>query len=174
MKNALSQTKTFAFEDRNSNNRVITTMDNGLRLTAQPLLPSIVMFFTRTGFTTFDPMRIPVVLQYNIFVPDFKVTCKNNGMAISTPPQRYSFIALCKSPISVTHIPHLLPGLLVSWSTKLTLPDISRSVGGSTQEKKAAVLPLWKQGAWGCWEAEARRLPLWKCPVSYLQATCKQ
>lgn len=32
------------------------------------------MFFSNTGFTIFPPTRIPVVLQYRMFVPDLRVT----------------------------------------------------------------------------------------------------
>lgn len=32
------------------------------------------MFFSNTGFTIFPPTRIPVVLQYRMFVPDLRFT----------------------------------------------------------------------------------------------------
>ena len=39
-------------------------------------IPSIVIFFTSTGLTALEPIRMPVVLQYSMFVPDFNITCK--------------------------------------------------------------------------------------------------
>lgn len=37
-------------------------------------LPSIWMFLSSTGLTIFPPTRMPVVLQYRMFVPDFRFT----------------------------------------------------------------------------------------------------
>jgi hypothetical protein len=37
-------------------------------------IPSMVIFFTSTGLTALEPIRMPVVLQYRIFVPDFSIT----------------------------------------------------------------------------------------------------
>lgn len=37
-------------------------------------IPSMVMFFTSTGLTALEPIRMPVVLQYRMFVPDFSIT----------------------------------------------------------------------------------------------------
>ena len=41
-------------------------------------IPSIVIFFTNTGLTALEPIRMPVVLQYSMFVPDFNITYKKN------------------------------------------------------------------------------------------------
>lgn len=50
-------------------------MENrGVPTLTEQLLPSIWMFLSRTGLTIFPPIRMPVVLQYKMFVPDFRLT----------------------------------------------------------------------------------------------------
>lgn len=36
--------------------------------------PSIWMFLSNTGLTFLPPTRMPVVLQYRMFIPDFRLT----------------------------------------------------------------------------------------------------
>lgn len=59
-------------------------------------IPSMVMFFTSTGLTALEPIRMPVVRQYRMFVPDFSITYRKKHKtlrsAFRTTAKNYSLI----------------------------------------------------------------------------------
>ena len=70
-------------------------------------IPSIVIFFTKTGLTALEPIRMPVVLQYNMFVPDFSITWKEKHKTLRSDKPRYI------QPHLKANLLHIFPFMII-------------------------------------------------------------